>query len=169
MNTEPHPFPVSAPRDIYAGTSAAAPMSDEEREHVAKTSTGASRRGFMLAALTAFAAALTPARAATRRRRHFLLNRFPIAGFRHHAGPRCLAHLEPGAPLLLQAEPAHPMDPYAVRICWRGHLLGYIPRTDNKHLSRLLRQGAALEARITAVHPAASPWEQVRMEVSLIA
>lgn len=128
------------------------------------------RRGFLLTALTAFAAALTPARAAaTRPRRHLLLNRFAVAGFRHHAGPRCLAHLEPGTPLLLQAEPAHPMDRFAVRICWRGHLLGYVPRTDNRHLSRLLRQGAELRARILDTAPNAAPWEQVRVAVELLA
>ncbi len=129
----------------------------------------ATRRRFLSAALTAFAAAFTPARAATRPRRHLLLNRFPIAGFKYHAGPRCLPALASGTALLLQAEPAHPMDRFAVRICWRGHLLGYVPRTDNRHLARLLRQGATLRAHILDTAPDAAPWQQVRVAVELLA
>ena len=102
-----------------------------------------------------------------RRRSGYLLNRFHIAGFRFHSGPRLLPHLLPGTPLVLQAEPGHPVDRFAVRICWRGHLIGYIPRTDNRHLSRLLRQGAELEARIIGSNAGLSTTDQLRIEVQL--
>ena len=124
------------------------------------------RRAFVrggLALLFASGASL-PSR---RGRAGYLLNRVPIAGFRYHAGPRVLPHLLPGTAVLLQAEPAHPRDRFAVRICWRGHLIGYIPRTDNRHLSRLLRQGAELEARIIGSTAGLSTTDQLRIEVRL--
>ena len=45
--------------------------------------------------------------------------------------------------------------------------LGYVPRSDNRHLSRLLRQGAALECRIIAVQPKEAPWRGVRVAVGM--
>lgn len=132
----------------------------------------ASRRGFLATTLAALTTAFLPAPRVQARpptQRRLLLNRFAIAGFRYHAGPRLLTELAPNQPLLLQAEPAHPKDHYAVRICWAGHLLGYVPRSDNHALSRLLRQNATLEARILTIIPDAAPWEQVQIEVTLIA
>ena len=44
-----------------------------------------------------------------------------------------------------------------------------VPRSDNRHLSRLLRQGATLAGEVWEADPDATVWEMVRAKVYLIA
>lgn len=95
----------------------------------------------------------------------YLLNVFSVAGFQYHEGQKVLRRLRTGEPLTLKAEPENPHDEFAVRIERRGAMLGYVPRSDNRHISRLLRQGAKLTCRIVEADCQARPWNQVRVEV----
>ncbi len=97
----------------------------------------------------------------------FLLNRFSIAGFQYYHGPTLLHRLRPGHPLTLAAEPDNPHDGCAVRIELEGRKLGYVPRSDNRHISRLLRQDARLWCRVREVNKDEWPWRAVRVEVGL--
>lgn len=97
----------------------------------------------------------------------YTLNRFYIAGLQYYKGLQILTHMRPGDTLTLRAEPDNIHDHYAVLIHGYGHKLGYVPRTDNRHISRLLRQNAPVSCRISAVHPAAPTWQAVRVEVGL--
>ncbi len=96
-----------------------------------------------------------------------LLNRFSIAGFRYYDGPRLLPYLKVGATLRLEAQPHHPEDEFAVAIFWKRFQLGYVPRSDNRHISRLLQQGIPLQCSIEAVNPDAVPWQQVKVQVRM--
>ena len=53
-----------------------------------------------------------------------------------------------GDRLEMVREPGNPHDPNAVRVEWRGRMLGYLPRMDNAAVARQLDRGAALQARI---------------------
>ncbi len=91
--------------------------------------------------------------------------RLPLAGFRYHQGERVWPLLKPGQPLRLVREPDNPYDPLAVRIEWRGRKLGYLPRTGNAPIARLLDQGQPLEVRIKALRDSPSAWERVELEL----
>ena len=80
-----------------------------------------------------------------------VVQRSPLAGFRHHHGAEVLRDLRPGDRLELVREPENPHDPNAVRVEWRGVTLGYVPRADNAAVARQLDRGTALEARVTAL------------------
>ncbi|GAB1410414.1 hypothetical protein MASR1M90_15680 [Desulfovibrionales bacterium] len=97
----------------------------------------------------------------------YVLNRFYIAGLQYYDGPQILKHMRPGDALTLTAEPENIHDYYAVLIHGYGHKLGYVPRTDNRHISRLLRQNAPVSCRISAVRPEEPTWQAVRVEVGL--
>ena len=71
-----------------------------------------------------------------------------IAGLEHHHINLLTAPLEIGSELTLLAEPANPHDKYAVRIQHKDALLGYLPRTSNHVVSRLLRQTCPLTAQV---------------------
>ena len=73
------------------------------------------------------------------------------AGLSHHEARSVWEHLRVGERLELVRETGNPHDPNAVRLDWRGHALGYIPRTENESVARQLDRGNALEARITAI------------------
>jgi len=83
--------------------------------------------------------------------RPYLLNRFAVAGLQHHAAPGLLHRLFPGQSLTLAPEPGNPFDHFAVRIDFEGRKLGYVPRSDNRNISRLLRQNARLWCRVREI------------------
>jgi hypothetical protein len=97
-----------------------------------------------------------------------LLNRFSIAGFQYHDGPALVRRLQPGVQLKLVREPANPYDLFAVEIFLDKTKLGYVPRSDNKHLSRLLEQDALLECRVFEADPEAAVWNRVKVEVEMV-
>ena len=98
----------------------------------------------------------------------YLLNRFSTAGFQYYLGPRVIGRIKPGDRLAMIAEPGNPYDEFAVRLEWKGQMIGYVPRSDNRHLSRLLRQGARLKCQAISVEPDRSPWNGLKVEVSLL-
>ena len=128
------------------------------------------RRAFIRGALVllpAAAMAAKPAPTATPRR--LVMNRFHVAGFQFHAGLRSVAELRAGVVLRLAAEPDNPYDHCTVGIFDGDRKLGYIPRTENKHVSRLLRQGAPVECRVLEVRPEDETWRMVKVETAILA
>lgn len=97
----------------------------------------------------------------------FLLNRFTVAGFQYYSGKNIIHQLKGGDCLLLRAEPQNANDEFAVEIFYEGHKLGYVPRSDNKHISRLLRQGAKLCCEVFKVSPESEPWAMLKVQVFL--
>jgi hypothetical protein len=49
---------------------------------------------------------------------------------------------------MLTREPDNAHDRNAVRVEWKGHVLGYLPRTDNSAVARQLDRGNRLQARV---------------------
>lgn len=97
------------------------------------------------------------------------MNRFHIAGFQFYDGPRWVGKMKPGELLTLTAEDDNPHDRFAVKIERNGVKVGYVPRTDNFHVSRLIRRGADLRCEVEAVSPDKEPWWMVRVRVELVA
>jgi hypothetical protein len=116
----------------------------------------------LFAALLALTALSAHARTAEVR---LLVQRSPLAGFRFHEAPRLFPLLKPGEPLELVREPANVYDGNAVRVEWRGHKLGYVPRTQNRAIAWAMDRGELLEARIVqrAEHP--NPRRRIEFEV----
>lgn len=94
-----------------------------------------------------------------------LVQRSPLAGFRYYEAPAVFEQLRPGEALTLIREPDNFHDANAIRIDWRGHKLGYVPRKQNATLAWALDRGQALEARVSQrrIHP--NPRRRVEFEV----
>jgi len=97
----------------------------------------------------------------------FVLNECFIAGFRYHDGLDIMPSMRAGDQIQLIAEPGNPYDEGAVRIEHKKSRIGYLPRTQNQAVSRLLQQGAPVECQIVSVDSAAAPWEAVQIRVSI--
>lgn len=95
-----------------------------------------------------------------------VLLRAAIAGFAHAQGPQVFPQLAPGDALQLVREPGNPHDACAVRIDWRGHKLGYVPRASNQDIARRLDAGETLAAAITTVAGDAGAWDPVEFEIT---
>lgn len=119
----------------------------------------------MLAAI-GLAAVLAPP-AASAADALIVVQRSPLAGFRHYQAADVWREMSTGERLELVREPDNPYDANAVRVEWRGRKLGYIPRRDNAVVARQLDRGAALEARVTQLRENRN--RSVRVEFEVVA
>jgi hypothetical protein len=94
-----------------------------------------------------------------------LIQTAPLAGFQYHAGAALFPLMSPGDPLVLRRESDNPHDARAVRVEWRGAMIGYAPRADNVDLARLLDHGVPVEGRIAHLQKARDPWKRLLMEI----
>jgi hypothetical protein len=94
-----------------------------------------------------------------------LVQNSPLAGFRYHAAAEVWPALRVGDALELAREPENPHDANAVRVLWRGRVLGYVPRRENAALAWGLERGMQLRARISALAEHPNPARRVRFEV----
>ncbi|HJQ61536.1 MAG TPA: HIRAN domain-containing protein [Burkholderiales bacterium] len=88
-----------------------------------------------------------------------------LAGFRHYAGRSIWNDMKVGDPLALVRDVDNPHDAHAVRVEWRGHPIGYVPRRENSHLARQLDRGAQLAGRITRLEKSRNGRNRVSYEV----
>lgn len=72
----------------------------------------------------------------------------PLAGSRYYDAKAVWNELRSGDALALVREPANPHDANAIRVEWKGRMLGYVPRRDNADLARQMDRGTPVEARI---------------------
>ena len=94
-----------------------------------------------------------------------LVQSSPLAGFRFHEAARVWPELKTGDALELSREPDNPHDTNAIRVIWRGRVLGYVPRRDNAALAWALDRGTDLRARISRLQWHPNPARRVEFEV----
>ena len=91
----------------------------------------------------------------------------PLAGWRYGAAAEVWPMLKVGEALELVRETDNPHDANAVRVQWRGHKLGYVPRRENAALAWGIDRGAPLRARISRVSEHPNPARRLEFEVYL--
>ena len=94
-----------------------------------------------------------------------LVQNSPLAGFRYHAAGEVWRELRVGDRLELAREGDNPHDANAVRVLWRGRVLGYVPRRENAALAWGLDRGTPLRARISSLTEHPNPARRLRFEV----
>jgi hypothetical protein len=115
----------------------------------------------LLFALAPFARGADPAAA------RILVQVSPLAGFQFHEGKAVWNELRVGDALQLLREPGNAHDPKAVRVEWRGRMIGYLPRAENAAVARQLDLGNRLQARIVRLTKHRDPWKRVEFEIFL--
>lgn len=89
----------------------------------------------------------------------------PLAGYRYGEAAALWPQLRVGDALELVREPDNAHDANAVRVVWRGHNLGYVPRRENVAVARGLDRGAPLRARLSRLDEHPNPARRVEFEV----
>jgi hypothetical protein len=97
-----------------------------------------------------------------------LISTFAVAGFQYDNGPKFIGSLRQGETLRLAAEPKNRHDEFAVQIFYRDKKIGYVPRSDNRHISRLLQENVQLACTVAEGHPDLPAWEMLKVEVFLV-
>ena len=89
----------------------------------------------------------------------------PLAGFQFYAGRELLPDIRVNDALELVRERDNPHDANAVKVLWRGRMLGYVPKHENGHVARQLDRGVALRARVVKVTAHRNPWLRIAFQV----
>lgn len=92
------------------------------------------------------------------------LERFAIAGFSYYEGCIAFRKLEIGTKLKLKAEPTNRFDKNAVEIYYKKRKLGYIPKSCNRTISKMLQCGIdVFEVRVQRLCACEYPENQVEV------
>ena len=117
----------------------------------------------LLAAIFALFVALTAPACAMDAR--IIVQQSPLAGFQYYEGKGLWDMMRLGDTLQLVREPNNQHDSNAVRVEWRGEMLGYVPRRENSDVARQMDHGAPVRARIVRLKEARNPWQRIEFEV----
>ena len=101
-------------------------------------------------------------------KKHYLLNKFSVAGFYFYEGTNLLEKMKPGDTLKMKPNAENIEDEYAVELHFKDTMIGHIPRSDNKHIFRLLDQGKELVCTIRKIDPDAETWQMCKVKVDLV-
>lgn len=94
-----------------------------------------------------------------------LVQSSPLAGFQYYQGKQLWDGMQVGDALTLVRESGNAHDSNAVRVEWRGHMLGYVPRRDNHAVARHLDNGGKVEARVSRLIQHRNPRQRIEFEV----
>jgi len=94
---------------------------------------------------------------------------FHIAGFTYWDGLDVFDELKIGTQLQLEVEPTNNYDPNAVKILYKDTMIGYIPRDQNKEISKFLQLGHTdlFNIRINKIDPEEHPERQITVTVKI--
>ena len=98
------------------------------------------------------------------------LAHFDIAGFTYYEGAIAFRKLKIGKKVRLQLEEENKFDARAVAIYYNEFKLGFVPRSENRILYKLLKTGLDqnLSVVIQRLDPTAYPENQVSVIVHLV-
>ena len=89
----------------------------------------------------------------------------PLAGSQFYALGDFWGEIKVGDRLELVREPDNPHDSKAIRVEWRGHKLGYVPRAQNGAIAAAMDAGDKLTARVSSRSDNKNPWQRLAFEV----
>ena len=119
----------------------------------------------MLLAAALLAGMLLPPRPAAAQQVRLLVQSSPLAGFNYHQAPDVWRSMRVGDAQRQARAPDNAHDPGAVRVEWRGHTLGYVPRAQNAALAWAMDRGEILDARVSRLQPHRNPRKRIEFEV----
>ncbi len=94
-----------------------------------------------------------------------LVQNSPLAGFRYYDGKELWDDMRVDDALTLVREADNPHDANAVRVEWRGHPLGYVPRRENRTVALHMDRGGRVEARISKLQKHPNAWQRIEFEI----
>jgi hypothetical protein len=89
-----------------------------------------------------------------------------INGTMHYNASEVYGQMKHNDLLTLRLEPTNKHDHRAIEVLWQGHKLGYVPRTDNKVLYNLMKDGTPVVARLKKME--AKPWDELDQPYSAL-
>ena len=98
---------------------------------------------------------------------HLLVQSSPLAGSQYYAAGELWQEMRVGDALALVREAENRHDSKAIRVEWRGHKLGYVPRAENRSVAQAMDECQRVSARIARLNEHPNPWKRVEVEIFL--
>lgn len=99
----------------------------------------------------------------TKARSSYLLHCF-IAGLQYYEKLEVWKNLKIGDPVELIPQPENPYDKNTVIVACKGKQLGYLPRSENRHIAKILNAGLnPYKARIQSLYQNNPMFERVEI------
>jgi HIRAN domain-containing protein len=99
---------------------------------------------------------------------HILVQSSPLAGIQYYAAKEWWAEMHKDDRLQLVREADNRHDANAIRVEWKGHKLGYLPRRENQVVAEEMDRGTRLEAVIAKMQRHRSPWQRLKMDIYVV-
>ena len=97
------------------------------------------------------------------------LKSFYVAGFSYYQGALVFSDMKIGSRIDLIGDEDNKHDDYAVELQFKGKKIGYIPKSDNQEISKIIKSGYDIfEAVIQQLSPEEHPEHQVRVAVFVV-
>lgn len=94
---------------------------------------------------------------------------FHVAGFSYYQGAYVFRDLSIGSKIEIRLDENNTHDEHAVELRFKDHKIGYIPKSDNKEISILMKSGYNIfEAVVQQLSPNAHPEQQVRVGLFIV-
>jgi HIRAN domain-containing protein len=97
-----------------------------------------------------------------------LVQSSPLAGIQFYAAKQWWAEMRVDDRLQLVREPDNRHDMNAIRVEWKGHKLGYVPKRENQIIAAEMDRGTRLGASISKLQRHRSPWQRLRMDIYVL-
>jgi hypothetical protein len=104
----------------------------------------------------------------TRGEVRILVQSSPLAGIQFYTAKEWWAEMQIDDRLELIREPDNRHDGNAVRVEWKGHKLGYVPRRENQAVAQEMDRGTRLSANISKLQRHRSPWQRLKMNIYVL-
>ncbi|MEJ0046559.1 MAG: HIRAN domain-containing protein [Rhodospirillales bacterium] len=122
----------------------------------------------LFATIASAASAQEPAGAPSRGEVRILVQSSPLAGIQYYTAKQWWDEMRTRDRLVLVREPANRHDANAIRVEWKGHKLGYLPKRENQVVAQEMDRGARLEASISTLQRHRSPWQRLKMDIYVL-
>jgi len=93
------------------------------------------------------------------------LNSPYVAGFQHYNGTEKEKYLMKDHPLTLLRQPENSHDFFAVEVYHEKYKVGYLPRSGNRIIARMMDQGIKLKTIIRSIDPDAYFSRRVKIRI----
>jgi hypothetical protein len=98
-----------------------------------------------------------------------LVQSSPLAGIQYYTAKEWWAEMQTSDRLVLIREPKNRHDGNAIRVEWKGHKLGYVPRRENQAVALAMDNGTRLSTSISKLQRHRSPWQRLKMDIYVVA
>lgn len=97
-----------------------------------------------------------------------LVQSSPLAGIQYYTAKEWWAEMQLNDTLALIREPDNRHDANAIRVEWKGHKIGYLPRRENQAVAQEMDRGTQLAAVISKLQRHRSPWQRLKMDIFVL-